>query len=433
MNTIIPTRFCYLLFVLSLPFLLFSETIHAQSAGELQAGAARINITPPADAAFQLAGYGGRTEGFTGILDSLYYRTIVVDDGRDRAAIIVGDLLFTTDLMWERLSKRIEKETGIPRRHIVLAATHTHGAPALFRNEDIEGKLKEYTNEVADKIVQSVKYALASLQPAKIGAGKGTANVNINRVARMGAGGYWLGQNPDGPSDKTVHVVRFEDLDGNPIAILVNYAVHGVVGGPGNLRVTADLPGATSRMVEKHYGDNVVVPWTSGAAGDQNPIYAVLENPNSGRVQHMTVLGQILGEEVIAVSENIARMTSRASIRGEQKVVSIPGKEPNAYNPDGEYEFIDADPLDVRLSLLMVGHLAFGCVSGEVLTGIGKRFKNESPFKHSIMITHCNGASGYLPDDQAYERPGYEIMVSRAKEGAENSIVNGLIQMINGL
>ena len=59
---------------------------------------------------------------------------------------------------------------------------------------------------------------------------------------------YTLGFNPDRPSDKTVEVIKFENLSGEPIAILINYAVHAVVlftaMTKGEQReVSADLPG----------------------------------------------------------------------------------------------------------------------------------------------------------------------------------------------
>jgi hypothetical protein len=40
--------------------------------------------------------------------------------------------------------------------------------------------------------------------------------------------------NPDLPSDKTVWVVKFETVSGEPIAFFVNYAVHGVAMSPEN-------------------------------------------------------------------------------------------------------------------------------------------------------------------------------------------------------
>lgn len=427
--------------LLSTIFLVFTVSmlvtvgeVYGQMSDGLKAGAVKVNITPPEDANFKMRGYGGQREGFTGILDSLYVRTIVVDDGENQAAIMVTDLVAISDIMWEKISERIERETGINRENLLLAATHTHSAPDIYQNEGIDEKLEVYIQSVSDKIVQSVNNAQARRVKARIGVAQGHADINVNRVAQTETGGYWLGQNLDGISDETVHVVKFEDLQGRPIAILVNYGVHAVVAGPENLHITADLPGATSRLVEQHYGDGVIVPWTSGAAGDQNPIYAILDDPHDGGIQlygsPMNAQAKILGEEVIRVAENMERMASNASIRGGQKVVSVPGKERNQYNPTANYTFVDADPLDIRLTMLKVGHVAFGGVSGEVLTRIGKRFKAESPFSESIMITNANGASGYLLDDKAYERPGYEFTSTRAKEGAEDAIVNGLIDLM---
>jgi neutral ceramidase len=47
-------------------------------------------------------------------------------------------------------------------------------------------------------------------------------------------------------------------------------------------------------------------------------------------------------------------------------------------------------------------------------------------------VTHCNGSSGYLPDDAAYDRMSYEVIATHVKRGcAENAIVTGLVDMMN--
>jgi len=46
-------------------------------------------------------------------------------------------------------------------------------------------------------------------------------------------------------------------------------------------------------------------------------------------------------------------------------------------------------------------------------------------------VTHANGSSSYLPDDDSYKRISYEIVTSRVKPGcAEAAIVNGLLEMM---
>jgi neutral ceramidase len=401
-------------------------------AGSLRAGAFKVDITPAADAALPMSGYASRTEGFKAIHDNLNVRAIVVDDGRAQAVLIGCEVIGISAALWEKITDRLTAETKIPRDHVILASVHTHAAPAIGTyNEPAEGdaarRRAEYVRKLEDALVTAVRQAQASLQPARVGFGTGKANVNTNRRASDGSGGWMLGNNPDDVSDKTVAVIKFETASGEALAIFSNYAVHGTVLGAANLQVSADLPGATSRVVETHYGGSVVSPWTSGAAGDQDPIYRVGTD-----FKNVAALGQLLGDEVIRVADGI-KTSNRARIRAMQKIVTCPGKRTvQSPGPNREYKTEDADPVPIRLSLLTINDIAIAGVSGEVLTNIGLRLKRESPFNRTILVTHCNGSSGYLPDDAAYERMTYEIISTRVKRGcAENAIVDGLVEMMN--
>jgi len=79
----------------------------------------------------------------------------------------------------------------------------------------------------------------------------------------------------------------------------------------------------------------------------------------------------------------------------------------------------------------MIGDVAISGVSGEVFTLISRRLQKDSPFNHTIMVTHANGSSGYIPDDAAFDQITYEVTSSRLKPGcAENAIVNGLLGLM---
>ena len=393
----------------------------AAGKGTLRAGAARVDITPPAGAALRLSGYANRTEGFKDIHDRLYVRAVVVDDGTTQAAIVTADLTFVRDNFWEAVSKRIASETGIPREHILLAATHTHAAP-----EPREGA---FAADVERKFVQAVVEARAKLQPARMGAGTGRVNVNVNRRAPMAGGGLWLGRNPDGPTDKTLAVIKFESLAGEPLAIFMNYGVHATVQGPKNLNVSGDLAGAASLYVEQTVGKGVVANWSSGAAGDQAPIYNRAESYDDVFLQ-----GKLIGEEAIRVAGTL-RMSQTASIRGAQKVITCPGqKVTSGGRPDRGQKttFGPGDPVPIRLSLLRINDVALAGVSAEVLTMIGQRLKKESPLANTVLVANCNGSSGYLPDDASYEQLSYEIVSSRVQKGcAEKGIVEGFLELLD--
>ena len=425
-------------------------TLRAEGA-TLQAGAAKADITPAPDAALPMSGYADRKEGFKGIHDHIFARAIVFGDGTRLAAVVAWELIGVPNTVWEELSQRIARETGIPADYLLLCAVHDHSAPAPFgMYGNHSPKSGAYTKQVEDLTVEAIREAKENLQPAKIGIGSGRAYVNINRREYSPDNGWWLGYNPEGPSDKTVTVIRFDALSGKPIALVINYAVHAVVMGGKNYQVSGDLAGATSRYVENYYrgkpddaprGDagaaiqlrpeemteNVVALWTSGAAGDQNPISLM----GGSDFTMVDALGKILGEEAVRVARAI-HPTDQAKIWGKQEVVTCPGRKVEAGPlPRKEYKWEESDPVDIRLSLLMVNDIALAGVSGEVMTMIHEHLKKISTSRYTVMVTHANGSSGYIPDDAAFEQVSYEITASRLKPGcAENAIVDGLVNLM---
>jgi neutral ceramidase len=170
-----------------------------------------------------------------------------------------------------------------------------------------------------------------------------------------------------------------------------------------------------------------VAVWTSGAAGDQNPV-SMASGDDFGLA---TALGKILGEAAVRAASNVTTV-AEVRLRGGQEVVTCPGRrvEPGP-TPRAEYKFNDADPVHIRLGLLMINDVALAGVSGEVFTLIARRLKRESPFNHTIMVTHANGSSGYIPDDTGFEPVSYEVTASRLKPGcAESAIVNGFLDLM---
>src|SRR5436309_413813 len=129
--------------------LIFGAFVLPVRGGTLRAGAARVDITPAADAALPMAGYGGRTQGFRGIHDSVYVRAIVLDDGTTQAALVAWESLFVPDTIWAETSQRIAVEAGIRPENLLLSAVHDHGAPTLGLAETAPGTAA-YTKAVEE-------------------------------------------------------------------------------------------------------------------------------------------------------------------------------------------------------------------------------------------------------------------------------------------
>ncbi|WP_404372508.1 neutral/alkaline non-lysosomal ceramidase N-terminal domain-containing protein [Sphingomonas sp. MMS24-J45] len=422
------------------------------AAQSLKVGAAKVDITPAAK---------DLPKTMLGVLDPLNVRAIVVEDGATRAAMVTVDAGAIMTETWEHVSARAERELKIPAQQFLLTATHTHSAPWL-RGEAYERQ-----------IFDAVRKAAAATQPARMAYGTGVSYINVNRnIIDPQTHRWWEGPNYDGPSDKTVAVVRFDTLAGAPIAVYYNYGVHAVLTGNLDL-VSADLPGATSNYIEDSLGNDAVAVYSNGAAGDQNPIFfqqtydlrairiadyakrgedisnamppggTGMDRKNPQVVKLMTQqkqmilsMGQMLGEEVLHVSRaNMERPITAAPIAGAQETVMCPGRKRLDQGRAGYAgTYADADPIPLRLSLLKIGDTVIGGVNGEVFTTIAQRFKRESPFKHTMMTTLTNGMapSGYIPNDAAFGFNTFEVVSSRLKPGcAETAIVEGLVDLID--
>jgi hypothetical protein len=395
---------------------------------------------------------------YTGVLDRLYARAIVLDNGTARAALIAVDAGSISDATWQSVTRQVEDQLGIPSTNVLLTATHTHSAG---------GPSADYVA----KIVESVRTAQKALEPARVGYGTGVSFINVNRqIVDPKTGRWWEGANYDGPSDKTVAVLTFVRPGGEPIAVYYNYAVHGVITGQLDM-ISGDIPGSTSRYVEESSGDKVIAVWSLGAAGDQNPIYyqqtydlreirikdyakrgvdisnamppggeglnradPVVARLMNQQKQINVSMGQMLGEEVLRVMRNTDRTVPVATLFGSQKTISCPGRERTNEGRAGfEGTYRDAAPVDLRLGLLRVGEVMIGAVNAEVFNPIATRLKRESPVSATMMATLTNGSarSGYIPDDESYGKYTFEVLSSRVKPGcAESSIVHGLLDLI---
>ena len=417
----------------------------------LRVGASRVDVTP--------SGSELPKNGF-GILDHLYARAIVLDNSAATAALVTVDAIAIPDPLWQTVSQQIEKDLGIPASHVLLTATHTH-SPGGQRGPDY-----------AQKIVEAVRLAKQRLTPGRVGYGTGVSYINVNRqIIDPKTGRWWEGPNREGPSDKTVAVVKFETMSGEPIAVYYNYAVHGVISGQLD-QVSGDIPGAASRYVEESFDDKVVAVWSNGAAGDQNPIYfqqtydlrgirikdyasrgidisnamppggqglnrndpAVARLMNQQR-QMVSSMGQFLGEEVLSVMRGIERLDAAVPIAAGATTVTCAGRERTNDGRAGfEGTYQDAAPVDIRLGLMRVGDVMIGAVNAEVFSPIAQRLKRESSVKATMMTTLTNGSarSGYIPDDESYGKFTFEVLSSRLKPGcAETAIVNGIIGLID--
>jgi hypothetical protein len=59
--------------------------------------------------------------------------------------------------------------------------------------------------------------------------------------------------------------------------------------------------------------------------------------------------------------------------------------------------------------------------------------KNVSPAKLTLLITHCNGAAGYVPTRASYPDGGYEIRTSPFAPGADEQLRDEVMETLSQL
>ncbi len=90
--------------------------------------------------------------------------------------------------------------------------------------------------------------------------------------------------------------------------------------------------------------------------------------------------------------------------------------------------------MPVNITAARIGEdIAFIGFSVEMLTEIGMKIKSGSPFKHTFLITHCNGSSGYLPPAGLYKEGGYETTSTPFEIGSGETVARKALRMLYDL
>jgi hypothetical protein len=234
--------------------------------------------------------------------EPLYAKALVLKSDRATAvlvtldAVAVGEIGHIGNDYLGKVRDRLQRELGIAPGSVIVNASHCHGVVGP---------------DVDAKTVEAVKIAAANLVPVTTGVGTGIEKgVSENRRLRLKNGheadvrhAYSLP--PDatvasvGPIDPQIGILRLDKADGQPLAIVYNFACHPILGvnGDGD---TADLVGYASRAIEDAI-PGATAFFVQGCGGDINPIrYKDVHHP-----RHAETLGNRLGLAAIRAVRTI--------------------------------------------------------------------------------------------------------------------------------
>lgn len=441
----------------------------------LQAGFARVTITPPLGV--PLAGYFIERPA-AGVLDDLEVQALALSDGKNKAAILVADLLGVKACDLQPIREKIAQALQTSVEAVFIASTHTHTAPQISKNAtgELPEKWHFYLKTLSSKFVDAAVMAEQDLKPAKMGYAVGNApNIAFIRRFRMKDGKVRTNPgvgNPDilgpiGTVDERVNVLRFARDEGD--IVLCNFGVHpDTVGG---CFVSADYPRFVRQTLEATI-EGCHALFLNGAQGDVNHVNVHAKNGDKNGLApqfddcdrgyaHTRHMGQTIAGAVLQVYGKV-NFTDVEKLKFANDFCNIPANLPEEKDLPLAREYaklheagrdcdipykgmelttVVAEALrmlrlehgpagfDLPLSAIAVGPAVLVGIPGEPFTGIGREIKDGSPFEITLPCCCANGYEGYFPMQDAYDEGGYEARSSNFKAGVAEKLIAAGVEL----
>jgi hypothetical protein len=380
-----------------------------------RASVVKVDITPTQPK--QLLGYGPRKS--TGVHDRIHHRIVAMDDGYKQFFLVSSELCLVSPSEYDHVAALLKQRLRIDANDFWWTMSHTHSAPEVgvpglaeaFMGERYKHPVDTaYTAFVEQTLIMGIEEAIRKLEPARLSAGWGFSQANINRRAIDVNGKASLGLNPDGPTDRRIGLIRLEKKDGKPLALIANYPIHGTVLGGESTVISGDVTGIVSQYVEDSTG--AVVLFVNGAAGNLAPIYSVYPNPQAGHLMQFRVL---LGDRILQANRQLPAGNETVRLYTGSTIVESPRKRGlswpvylNNYNRvtrDGNYV-----QLPIRF-LRINDDIAVWAAPLELFCEISNEIRDRSPFPFTFYYGYTNGWLGYLPTEKEWAHGGYEVDV----------------------
>ena len=426
------------------------------------AGIAKTIITP--EKQVWLAGFGRKRE-FNQILHDIWVKALVLEDRTGyRSVMVTADLQGLPGYMYQRISATLMKRLGLERSQILLTFTHNHSAPRLHdslvnyypEDRDQAELVKEYSDIVEDKIIETVLRAFSSLSPVRLSMGEGTTDFAVNRrnnaekeVPERRATGKPL----EGPVDHSVPVLAIHKTEGQLFAVLFGYACH-----PTTLRcdkLCGDYPGYAQIDLEKNHS-GVTAMFFTGAGGDQNPLprgdvtfckqygtelSAAVEKTLSGPLKPVP---SELRTAFEFVDLDYLKYPTREELEdvveagaSDQKRIRATWAAGQLKKMDAGEPFASSYPYPVMVWKLG-GMMHWICLGGEAVVDYSLHFKKEFG-PNTWVFGYASGLVAYIPSLRVWNEGGneggaylyeYDHPAERWASTAEERVVNAVHRLV---
>ncbi len=430
----------------------------AAESADLEVGLAVRDISP--ELPIRLAGYAGRTKAAAKADQPLLAEALALKNfSGERFVFVALDNCEVSHQFVEPVLQELTGKCQLSRGQVALISSHTHSGPVLA--DTLAGmpqppaadreRIEQYSRFLKAKLVEVVTAALADCRPALLEHGLGRAQFAMNRRVYQGDK-VVFGDNPDGPVDWDVPVLRVRGTNGAVRAIVFGYACHGtsIRTGEDWYTVSPEYMGYARQQLEAVQPGAVVMYFTAmGADADPSPRGSLVDARRHG----LELAGAVVG-----VLDRPMRPV-RGSFKAAYEEVKLPLTDPPAR------EQLEKDALsteqsirqraEIYLNLLKAGSapprsldlpvgvvrigddLTFVLMGGEVLVDYSRRLKRLLAAEHPWTIGYAFEVPCYIPSARVIKEGGYETESSLVyyglygpfRGGIEDLLVNRITEM----
>ena len=403
------------------------------TADTFRVGYAKADVTPQVP--MPMWGYGARGDTLSeGVRDPLYAKTVVIEASGDRMALVGLDI--GRSPMDDSMDRIVESVQEVGVEHVFIVGSHTHHGPVIELKDEpglgrdrFDDEVLAYPDFLEESIIDTIREAVDNLQDARIGWAAEDVDMNRNRHSDY----------EPKPRDPELAVVRFDDAEGEPIAIMVNFAAHPTMHPVNDLRFSAEWPGEMMNAVEEAMGVNCF--FMQGAAGD------LTVNRPSG-VSGIDGFGQALAEKVIALAEGIeTTVPENPGIQGMMKRYEISSRVPvddeavlSVYRQAFFPEMVNTIATEfegsmVRPTLTVVllnNEVGMVGGSGEFFSAHSVRLKERFRGELTLFFGFCNGHQLYFPTIEGAAEGGYggDPQVAWIEVGASEKLMDDALKTL---
>ena len=441
----------------------------------LYAGVARRAINPQLGTG--MAGLRLFGSPIQAIESDLTGTVLVLGDGDTKVAVVAIDLCVISMAEAGRLRSAVAEALHTPVSHVLLNLSHVHSSPALPEfmamtdtDEDVRFRTR-YERDLEQWLVEAAMEADGRLQPARIGCAWGESTIGVYRRETRD-GRDVLGEVPDHPIDPSVGVIRVDNLDGAPIAVVFRYSAHPVTMGSRSQVASPDFPGPARDVLEDNLGGLAL--FLQGCGGNINPRVGIGYEVDCRDTKNR--VGLELGGEALKIA---ARIRTNTHAGQRQPLGNVPNILFTPWEPvhgntcthlaaaettvalgfdelpslekareilahwqrtreerlGGEaldwevraaqkYEHWatklvaaveDGQPThDLQLHAIRVNDIVISAMNMEVFFETGVEIRARSPLPDTFVLGYTNGCFGYLPRGEDYPDGGWQIDESYA-------------------